>query len=71
VFQIVQVPGAGSVDELIDTTQVTPWDIAWALLVLALSFVLGKLASRWVRRFLGNFDTPSACSDSIPVQRSC
>lgn len=56
MLQLGQVPGVGSVDDLIDTTAVTPGDIAWALLVLAVALILGKLASRWIRRLLAGFE---------------
>lgn len=56
MLQLDQIPGVGSADELIDTTDVTTWDMVWALLVLVVALVLGKLASRWVRRFLAKFE---------------
>lgn len=56
MLQLGQVPGVGSVDDLIDTTAVTPGDIFWALVVFLVAFVLGKLGSRWTRRFLAKFE---------------
>lgn len=49
VGQLVDVSG---VDELVDTTSVTPWDLLWAALLLIGGLVVARLTRRWLDRVL-------------------
>lgn len=49
VGQLVDVSG---VDELVDTTRVSPWDLLWAALLLIGGLIAARLVRRWLDRLL-------------------
>jgi small-conductance mechanosensitive channel len=53
--RIAQIGIPGDLDQVVDTKAITVWDFVWAIVIIALSFLLAALTRRLVGRVLRKF----------------
>lgn len=56
---MVIAQSGSNVDELIDVTEVTPWDVLWAVLLIIGGIAIASLARRLMRNRLGLTSLPT------------
>ena len=53
--RIAQIGIPGDLDQVVDTKAITVWDFVWAVVIIALSFLIAALTRRLVGRLLRKF----------------
>ncbi len=53
--RLAQIGIPGDLDQVVDTKAITVWDFVWAVVIIALSFLIAALTRRLVGRLLRKF----------------
>ena len=67
---LAQVPETG-VDELIDVTNVTAWDVVWALVAIGVAILIASFVRRLVRNRATKLGVPAGTVNLLAKLTSC
>ena len=59
------VPIVGDLDEIVDTTTVSPWDPIWAAIALLVGYILGRISRAMIRRYGRKTNLPANIVDLL------